>query len=462
MVQKEEQNAINILAFQDAQLKDLIKKQSTTLVKIEDSINESEMVLESLGSAGGFKDAKNSSDESLYEPILTGINATLPDWDNLCAEAEKYTNGETFKIEDLFSHKEILDNKRYIETLNEQFNSVFKLDELDWTICAVASIVSAAMDILLVGIPEKTKSGLKAGPLSNYIRDYFDKKYPEEDMKKLGEKAGTKTPYDAQDNRNTKVYVEGLSPQYHRLLQLGHDPLLGFFVGVMDILSGTMTTIDKKGKVVIQVIDEYSGRKETSLFEALGKQFRHLKSDVTTSMGLPVPLMGLFNLFQFGSIGKEDQTIAEIVQGMYYEGYDFIHFCSMSIPVMVTEIIVRISWAVKRLSQGYSIKDSIPVTIGSKSKIKKPKLETMLFIAHSGATAVNAGKIVFTRNPMAINYPQWIAWTKYAFRELKWELINKPELQNKYVMSFIENERVDILNRVNECYDDYLRLRHYN
>jgi len=460
MVQKEEQNVINVLSYQDIQLNELKGTLTGVQGVIEESINESEKVLNSLGYVESIKNAKDRSRESADEPILAGINATLPDWDSLCAEAEKHNKGEVAKIEDLFSKDELLDNKRYIETLNEQFNSVFKLDELDWTICAVAAIVSAAMDILLVGIPEKTKSGLKAGPLSNYIRDYFDKKYPEEDMKKLGEKARTKTPYDAQDNRNTKVYVEGLSPQYHRLLQLGHDPLLGFFVGVMDILSGTMTTIDKKGKIVIQVIDEYSGRKETSLFEALGKQFRHLKSDVTTSMGLPVPLMGLFNLFQFGSIGKEDKTIAEIVQGMYYEGYDFIHFCSMSIPVMVTEIIVRFSWAVKRLSQGYSIKDSIPVTIGSKSKIKKPKLETMLFIAHSGATAVNAGKIVFTRNPMAINYPQWIAWAKYAFRELKWELINKPELQNKYVMSFIENERVDILNRVNECYDDYFRLRH--
>ena len=460
MVQKEEQNVINVLSYQDVQLNELKGTLTGVQGGIEESINESEKVLNSLGYVESIKNAKDRSRESADEPILTGINATLPDWDSLCAEAEKHNKGEVAKIEDLFSKDELLDNKRYIETLNEQFNSVFKLDELDWTICAVSAIVSAAMDILLVGIPEKTKSGLKAGPLSNYIRDYFDKKYPEEDMKKLGEKARTKTPYDAQDNRNTKVYVEGLSPQYHRLLQLGHDPLLGFFVGVMDILSGTMTTIDKRGKIVIQVIDEYSGRKETSLFEALGKQFRHLKSDVTTSMGLPVPLMGLFNLFQFGSIGKEDQTIAEIVQGMYYEGYDFIHFCSMSIPVMVTEIIVRFSWAVKRLSQGYSIKDSIPVTIGSKSKIKKPKLETMLFVAHSGATAVNAGKIVFTQNPMAINYPQWIAWAKYAFRELKWELINKPELQNKYVMSFIENERVDILNRVNECYDDYFRLRH--
>ena len=72
-------------------------------------------------------------------------------------------------------------------------------------------------------------------------------------------------------------------------------------------------------------------------FAALAKQVIYFKSDITTSMGLPAPLMGLFNLFQFGSIGEYEQTVAEIVQGMYYEGYDFIHFCSMSIPVMLIE-----------------------------------------------------------------------------------------------------------------------------
>ena len=67
------------------------------------------------------------------------------------------------------------------------------------------------------------------------------------------------------------------------------------------------------------------------IFRALAKELAHLKSDVTTSMGLPAPLMSLFNLLQFGSVGEEEQTIAEIVQGMYYEGYDFIQFCSSSI-----------------------------------------------------------------------------------------------------------------------------------
>ena len=84
--------------------------------------------------------------------------------------------------------------------------------------------------------------------------------------------------------------------------------------------------------------------------------------------------MGLFNLFQFGSIGEEEQTIAEIVQGMYYEGYDFIHYCSMSIPVLVTEVIVRISYAIRRLKEGYSLKESIPFSL---SREKHPKLATI-------------------------------------------------------------------------------------
>ena len=30
---------------------------------------------------------------------------------------------------------------------------------------------------------------------------------------------------------------------------------------------------------------------------------------------------------------------------MYYEGYDFIHFCTLSIPVMIVEVVTRIGYA---------------------------------------------------------------------------------------------------------------------
>lgn len=82
--------------------------------------------------------------------------------------------------------------------------------------------------------------------MSNYVREYFEKAFPEEEMSKLANSKISKVPYDAQDNRNTAKYVEGLSAYYHRMLQLGHDPILGFVFGVLDILNGTMSTIDKK------------------------------------------------------------------------------------------------------------------------------------------------------------------------------------------------------------------------
>lgn len=167
--------------------------------------------------------------------------------------------------------------------------------------------------------------------------------------------------------------------------------------------------------------------------------------------------MSLFNFLQFGSIGEEDNTIAEIVQGMYYEGYDFIHFCSMAVPIMIVEVIIRLGYAIKRIKEGYSLKDSIPVSL---NRVKHPKLSTMLFIGHSAATAVNAGKVYFTGNPMAINYPQWIAFAKYSYKQLKWVIFDKPNERDKYVLGTINEELKAVYDEVdstlNDIVNDYI------
>lgn len=374
-------------------------------------------------------------------------------WNEILEEADKFVVGEC-EIESIFTEEELQQNKEAIRLMNEEFNQIHHLDKVDVAIGALAGMVGAAVDILMVGIPEKTPEGLKAGPLSNYIRDYFDRKFPEEEMQKLANSKESKVPFDAQDNRHTTIRVEGLSAYYHRLLQLGHDPVLGFVFGVADILTGRMTTIDKTGKVVSQVMENYADRKETEIFRALAKQIAHFKSDVTTSMGLPAPFMSMFNLLQFGNIGEYDQTIAEIVQGMYYEGYDFIHFCSMSVPAMLVEVIVRIGYAFKRINEGHTIKDSIPVAL---NREKHPKLATMLFLGHSAATAVNAGKVAFTENPMAINYAQWIAFTKYSYFQLKWAIIERPAMKDAYVIGKIYEELKEVFDEVDNTFEEYTR-----
>lgn len=434
----EEEKKINaVLKYQSEKLKSISFPDKE---EIDSLISNTERILDDLKIESNNLAPVNCAEKTIIK---------VPRWETLSEEAEKAC-GKDIDLESLFSSEELAKSEFAIKLLNDEFNQIHKLDKIDITICVVAGILSATIDILLVGIPEKTKGGLSAKPLSDFIRKEFEQKFPVEEMEKIANSPKSKVPYDAQDNRNTVQNITGLSAYYHRLLSLGHDPLLGFVVGVFDILNGKMTTIDKSGKLISQVMENYSDRIETNIFSAIAKQFMHIKSDITTSMGLPVPLMGLFNFFQFGSIGEEEQTIAEIVQSMYYEGYDFIHFCSMSIPVMITEVIVRLGYAIKRVKEGNKVKDSIPYSTDRESL---PKLGTMLFIAHSTASLINLGKIYFTKNPMAINYPQWIAFAKYTYTQLKWTLIESPERRNAYVMGILHEQLNDVFSDINNTYN---------
>lgn len=437
----EDENRIDsVLAYQDALLSEI---ELPDMSGVEERIEASEQLLTELG----YDLPAMSSRRHI---VTTSKALVLPSWDDLCREAIESV-GTDVSIESLFTEEELRENTLAVRWLNYEYNQIHRLDQFDVAIAAAAGLLAGAVDILLVGIPQKTPDGLKAGPLSNYIRDAFDKKFPPDEMEELANSKVSKVPYDAQDNRNTTVNVDGLSAYYHRLLSLGHDPLLGFVFGVADILSGRMTTIDKTGKIVSQVMENYADRTETDVFAALAKQVIHLKSDMTTSMGLPAPLMSLFNLLQFGSIGEYEQTIAEIVQGMYYEGYDFIHFCSMSVSAMLIEVVVRVGHAIKRIKEGVSIKDAIPISTNHE---KMPKLGTMLFTAHSAATAINAGKVLFTENPMAINYLQWIAFVKYSYQQLKWGLITKPALRERHVLDVIDGELQEVYEAIDILFDE--------
>ena len=437
-----EQQINQVLLHQSRELEGIKKLDP---VALESRISESESLLKSLGYELPDQPLVNTTKR---KPVMV-----IPTWESLCIEAEQVV-GANADLESIFSAEELRENSAAIQQMNREFNMLHHLDKYDVAISAAAGLLAAAVDILLVGIPQKTPDGLSAGKLSDFIRAEFDKKFPEEEMTKLANSKVSKVPYDAQDNRHTSINVDGLSAYYHRLLSLGHDPLLGFVFGVADILTGRMTTIDKSGKIVSQVMEVYADRKESDVFAALAKQIIHFKSDITTSMGLPAPLMSLFNLLQFGSIGEEELTIAEIVQGMYYEGYDFIHFCSMSVPVMLAEVVVRLGYAFKRIKEGYSIKDSIPVSL---NRDKHPKLATMLFIGQAGAAAINAGKVYFTKNPMAINYPQWIAFAKYSYSQLKWALLQKPELRDRYVSGRLYDELEETVLSVDHTFEDFAK-----
>lgn len=94
----------------------------------------------------------------------------VPTWEELCAEAERHV-GTGCELESIFTEEELRSNELAIRQLNEEFNVIHRLDTFDISIAALAELVGATVDILLVGVPTKTPEGLKGGPLANYVRE---------------------------------------------------------------------------------------------------------------------------------------------------------------------------------------------------------------------------------------------------------------------------------------------------
>ena len=421
---------------------------------LDANISDSEALLKSIGY--GEKLQKISMSPATQESKTVVVRS----FEELLKNAnDKYPEDICFEY--IFTKEELLANTEVIARLNDEFNTIHKLDEIDVLIPAIAGVLSGTIDCILGGFVKSNGNRMVPGSMTEFVNNLFNKALPVDKIEKLESLA--KVPYDALNYNNkgnviVQEIVDGLSPMFHHNVALGHDPILGFIFGVLDMMRGSVTTLDFNGEFLIQFADGYSDRKAQNLFQAIATVFLHLLSDVNGSssaknggMGLPVPFMALFNKMQFGKIG-DNETIAELVKSMFYQGYDFRHFCAMSLPVMINEVVVRVAYFAKRLNEGYSFAESVP--IGS-DHTRKPKLGTMLFIAHSASTAINAGKVAFTQNPLNINYPQWLSFARLSIKQLKWSLVEKPTLRDEYVMGILNGEWTALTENIDNLWSEY-------
>ena len=171
-----EQEINKVIVHHDAMLKELQEKRNNAS---QFDTSAAEKILKSRGYD------LPSSKETLA-PLNKRRVVVVRPWNEILEEADKFVVGEC-EIESIFTEEELQQNKEVVRLMNAEFNQIHHLDKVDVAIGALAGMVGAAVDILMVGIPEKTPEGLKAGSLSNYIRDYFDRKFPEEEMQKLAE-----------------------------------------------------------------------------------------------------------------------------------------------------------------------------------------------------------------------------------------------------------------------------------
>jgi hypothetical protein len=269
-------------------------------------------------------------------------------------------------------------------------------DQSDYLAVLLAGFVATLLDVFVVRIPLDGAflGRMQAGsPMTRWIRDN-SKSVHDHYLKDL-EKAA-KVPYDL----SVSKAVDGLSPKVHRLMSLGHDPILACIFGVMDVMSGTGTYIDKHGelrRIATSISPE-------GLVAAFLKVYLHLLSDVFTSAGIQPPFFTLLQLAKTDSpfvLGPSGEKVSwtNVARYMYTHGYDLRHFATMGIVPASIEMVVRGWW----LCKGFESNGQIAPT--------KAKLTSMLMLAHLIATSGNLLKtgVIFGMNPLALNWAQLLA-----------------------------------------------------
>ena len=286
-------------------------------------------------------------------------------------------------------------------------------DRWDYSVVALAVIVGALTDYLLVATPGGSFKGKpqRESPLTAWMKEQSKKLAPmtgagdiernalQEWVAKLTTAAEgwAKVPYDVVSPK------PGLTPNVHRLASLGHDPLLGLVFGVGDILSGTCTFIDKSG--TWRVIDNPRFEGTPNPLEALVKVGVHGFSDVFTAQGLPPPFMAPLQLVNAKpgftlKEGGDPVAVRDVVRYMYANGYDLRHFMTTKISPAIAEVILGAYHGVRNC-----VDNPEPDELGIPNKLKR---EQMLVLTHSLLASANILKTaLYGWNPMAINLAQF-------------------------------------------------------
>ena len=233
-----------------------------------------------------------------------------------CAVSEKVFAMKTHKDEQYFSVD--------ISVIDEEFKRKTKItNKTDLIILAFATALHTIKAIIVPKIMNKElgygesfdpKKRSTAAASDKKIKQQYKNIAPEEVISRL-------VPYDT--IAGSAEIGKGMSGKDHRLHTLGHDPILGWIFGVANILTDTITFDDfstyRINREIVPRISTENVMLPTMFAEAIMAikndklclpaaifaQAIHLKSDVDTKMGLPVPLIQEFSPKLAGKLYSE-------------------------------------------------------------------------------------------------------------------------------------------------------------
>lgn len=194
-------------------------------------------------------------------------------------------------------------------------------------------------------------------------------------VKKNGEKfGGFKVNYDQRHSGDVDNLFK-MSAKNHHMMSLGHSPdIIGLFFSILNQFTSTSSFIANGQLITIntETYELQGGNFVAKIFCGVANWFGHIMSDVAGSSGavdrgsgVVMPFYELFQFCKFGKfkVGQDKQDLATIATRAFQEGYDLRFGLTMAIPVIITDLSIRLIWALRRRFQyGKEIKDCIPTS----------------------------------------------------------------------------------------------------
>lgn len=355
-----------------------------------------------------------------------------------------------------------------------------KCDRYDYLMAAFSGISAGLIDTFFVGAPGTGKLGSAADNTADALVKKAAKMLWKGDKRAVKSRQAPESlqqcisyleqafpvSYDARYAKDLSVpdgVLSGMRPQNHHLLSLGHSPdVVGLIFSIIDQFTDMASFID--GGRIIRVYPQKSSKAipymqgtniASRLFCGFINWIGHMISDLVGSsstrkagkngrgMGVPLPFYELFLLCDFGDF--DGKTFADIAVDVFENGYDLRHGAAMAVPVLLSDVSVRIFWTVKRRAyHKYEWKQCIPTN-------KHADLRCMLIVSEGGLCLVDGvdAAIRSEGNWMIfLLHLNMIAWFKLILMLVK-------EIQIRYSFTY-EDLRIQI-QRMNEELDCYIR-----
>ena len=368
-------------------------------------------------------------------------------WEDYLTNIEHYAQTHQIQFDRNTFNKLLTDTERvqFENWVKDEFTiKGANCDKYDYMLAGTCGLIGGLIDIFLVGSPDK-------GYLTHFADDITDKavmkfaKWNGWSIKEGNEETVNKAigflekkfaiNYDHRHSVDVGNQFN-MSTKNHHIKSLGHSPdLLGLFFSILNQFTNTASFVDK-GKIITIDTAVYSTTNKpfelqghnvpSKIFCGFCNWLGHLFSDIAGSSGarggdsrgsgIPIPFYSMLQFCEFGEFGKDRQSFATIAVRVFQEGYDFRHGIALAIPAMITELLTRLIWVVKRrFLHKEDWKNCIP-------SANNPELRRMLLIAHgtlclcdaTDAEIRSGGNII-----MFLTHTNFVAWLRLGTIALK-------------------------------------------